>query len=96
MTQEVEEEVHGPRTRRFIPQATDSGHDFEVALNVARRLVPTAINQLWVADITLRASGTDGCVSGGCHGCVFPQDRRLESGAEDHNRARAYGAQGRY
>src|SRR3954447_26028811 len=25
---------------------------FEVALNVARQLIPTAINQLWVADIT--------------------------------------------
>jgi transposase InsO family protein len=40
------------RKRRFVPQTTDSGHDFEVALNVARRLVPTAIDQLWVADIT--------------------------------------------
>ena len=40
------------RKRRFVPQTTDSGHDFEVALNVARRLVPTGINQLWVADIT--------------------------------------------
>jgi putative transposase len=38
--------------RRFVPQTTDSRHDFEVALNVARRLIPTAINQLWVADIT--------------------------------------------
>lgn len=40
------------RKRCFIPQTTDSGHDFEVAVNVARRLTPTAINQLWVADIT--------------------------------------------
>jgi putative transposase len=40
------------RKRRFVPQTTDSGHDFEVAINVARRLTPTAINQLWVADIT--------------------------------------------
>jgi putative transposase len=40
------------RKRRFIPQTTDSEHDFEVAVNVARRLTPTAINQLWVADIT--------------------------------------------
>jgi putative transposase len=40
------------RKRRFVPQTTDSEHDFEVALNVARRLVPTGINQLWVADIT--------------------------------------------
>ena len=34
------------RKRRFIPQTTDSGHDFEVALNVAHRLIPTAIDQL--------------------------------------------------
>jgi putative transposase len=40
------------RKRRFVPQTTDSRHDFEVAVNVARRLIPTAINQLWVADIT--------------------------------------------
>jgi transposase InsO family protein len=40
------------RKRRFVPQTTDSKHDFEVAINVARRLTPTAINQLWVADIT--------------------------------------------
>jgi putative transposase len=40
------------RKRRFVPQTSDSGHDFEVAVNVARRLTPTAINQLWVADIT--------------------------------------------
>jgi transposase InsO family protein len=40
------------RKRHFVPHTTDSGHDFEVALNVARRLIPTAIDQLWVADIT--------------------------------------------
>ena len=40
------------RKRCFVPKTTDSGHDFEVAVNVARRLTPTAINQLWVADIT--------------------------------------------
>jgi len=40
------------RKRRCLPQTTDSKHDFEVAINVARRLIPTAMNQLWVADIT--------------------------------------------
>ena len=40
------------RKRRFVPQTTDSGHDLEVAVNIARRLTATAINQLWVADIT--------------------------------------------
>jgi transposase InsO family protein len=40
------------RKRRFVPQTTNSKHDFDVAVNVARRLTPTAANQLWVADIT--------------------------------------------
>jgi len=40
------------RKRRFVPVTTDSKHDLEVSINVARRLTPTAINQLWVADIT--------------------------------------------
>lgn len=40
------------RKRRFVPQTTDSEHDLEVAVNIARRLTATAINQLWVADIT--------------------------------------------
>jgi putative transposase len=40
------------RKRRFVPATTDSKHTFEVAVNVARRLHPTAIDQLWVADIT--------------------------------------------
>jgi putative transposase len=39
------------RKRRFVPQTTDSKHAFEVAINIARRLTPVAINQLWVADI---------------------------------------------
>ena len=38
--------------RRFAPVTTDSKHDLEVSINAARRLTPTAINQLWVADIT--------------------------------------------
>jgi putative transposase len=40
------------RRRRFVPQTTNSEHDFDVAVNVARRLTPRAANQLWVADIT--------------------------------------------
>src|ERR1700690_3252544 len=31
---------------------TDSSHEFEVALNLAGRMIVTGINQLWVADIT--------------------------------------------
>lgn len=37
------------RKRRFAPVTTDSKHDLEVSINVARRLTPAAINQLWVA-----------------------------------------------
>jgi len=33
-------------------QTTDSEHDFEVYLNLAARMEVTAVNQLWVADIT--------------------------------------------
>lgn len=40
------------RQRRFAPATTDSKHELEVSINVARRLTPTAVNQLWVADIT--------------------------------------------
>jgi putative transposase len=36
----------------FRPPTTDSRHDWRVWPNLARRLIPMAINQLWVADIT--------------------------------------------
>jgi putative transposase len=39
------------RRRRFVT-TTDSGHPFEVFLNLAQRMELTAANQLWVADIT--------------------------------------------
>jgi len=38
--------------RRAFVVTTDSNHEFEVYLNLARRLKLTGINQLWVADIT--------------------------------------------
>lgn len=40
------------RRAAFKPPTTDSNHDFKIYPNLARRLVPTAVNQLWVADIT--------------------------------------------
>jgi transposase InsO family protein len=40
------------RRRRFVPVTTQSGHRFRIWPNLARRLVPTALDQLWVADIT--------------------------------------------
>jgi transposase InsO family protein len=39
------------RKRRFVT-TTDSGHRFEVFLNLAKRMELTAANQLWIADIT--------------------------------------------
>lgn len=36
----------------FRPATTDSRHGWRVWPNLARRMVPMAVNQLWVADIT--------------------------------------------
>ena len=38
--------------RKYVMPTTDSRHDFEVYLNLAARMEVTAVNQLWVADIT--------------------------------------------
>jgi len=40
------------RRAAFVPPTTDSRHVFRVYPNLARRIEPMAINQLWVADIT--------------------------------------------
>lgn len=40
------------RRRAFVPATTDSAHRFRVYPNLARKLEPMAVNQLWVADIT--------------------------------------------
>jgi putative transposase len=39
------------RSRKFV-RTTDSRHPFEVYLNLAKRMELTAVNQLWVADLT--------------------------------------------
>jgi putative transposase len=36
----------------FRPATTDSRHSWRIWPNLARHLVPTTVNQLWVADIT--------------------------------------------
>jgi putative transposase len=46
-----EDNLLGVQPKAFVA-TTDSDHDHEVYLNLARRMKPTAINQLWVADIT--------------------------------------------
>lgn len=45
---------HGFKLRRRSrkPKTTDSRHGFEKTPNLARDFIPTAINQLWVSDIT--------------------------------------------
>jgi putative transposase len=40
------------RTRPFVPMTTDSRHAWRVVPNLARGLVPSGLDQLWVADIT--------------------------------------------
>jgi putative transposase len=40
------------RQRPFVPMTTDSRHEWRVVPNLARGLVPTGLDQLWVADIT--------------------------------------------
>ena len=40
------------RRKAFVPQTTDSRHDWEIVPNLVRDLRLTGLNQLWVADIT--------------------------------------------
>lgn len=40
------------RSRPFVPRTTDSRHAWHVVPNLARGMIPTGLDQLWVADIT--------------------------------------------
>ena len=40
------------RAKPYVPRTTDSRHGFAVRPNLTRGLVPTGLDQLWVADIT--------------------------------------------
>ncbi len=40
------------RQKTFVPTTTDSRHSWRIWPNLAYRLQPTEINQLWIADIT--------------------------------------------
>jgi transposase InsO family protein len=40
------------RRRPFVPVTTDSRHGWRVVANLARGMVPSGLDQLWVADIT--------------------------------------------
>ena len=46
------------RSRRRFTVTTDSNHDGPIFPNLARDIVPTSVNQLWVADITYIAIAT--------------------------------------
>jgi transposase InsO family protein len=46
-----EDNLLAVQPRAFVV-TTDSGHELEVYLNLARRMELTGVNQLWVADIT--------------------------------------------
>ncbi|CDX24816.1 IS3 element protein InsF (fragment) [Mesorhizobium plurifarium] len=40
------------RTRPFVPATTNSRHGWQVVPNLARGMILSGVNQLWVADIT--------------------------------------------
>jgi transposase InsO family protein len=40
------------RASPFVPRTTDSRHGFAIVPNLIRYLVPTGLDQIWVADIT--------------------------------------------
>jgi len=40
------------RAKPFVPRTTDSRHSFAIVPNLTRGLVPTGLDQIWVADIT--------------------------------------------
>lgn len=40
------------RGKGFVPMTTDSDHSFRIAANLIRSLIPTGLDQIWVADIT--------------------------------------------
>jgi putative transposase len=40
------------RVKPFVPHTTDSRHGFAVVPNLTRGLIPTGLDQIWVADIT--------------------------------------------
>jgi putative transposase len=47
-----EDNLFALRRRPFVPVTTDSRHGWRIVPNLARGLVPTDLDQLWVADIT--------------------------------------------
>jgi putative transposase len=50
------------RRRAFVITTTDSRHHLPVYPNLARAFTPTAVNQLWVADITYIRLRAESCI----------------------------------
>ena len=64
-----EDNLLAVQPRAFVV-TTDSKHELEVYLNLARRMKLTGINQLWVADITYIRLQSRVRLPGGHPGCV--------------------------
>jgi putative transposase len=47
-----EDNLLSQRVTPFVPTTTMSRHDFPIVANLTRGLVPTGVDQIWVADIT--------------------------------------------
>jgi putative transposase len=47
-----EDNLSALRRKPFVPATTDSRHSFLIVPNLIRRIVPSAPDQIWVADIT--------------------------------------------
>ena len=47
-----EDNLLSQRAKPFVPATTMSGHGFAIVPNLTRGLVPTGLDQIWVADIT--------------------------------------------
>ena len=52
--------------RRKYVLTTDSSHNYKVYLNLAARMELTAINQLWIADITYIRLAASSCIWRSC------------------------------
>jgi putative transposase len=49
------------REKPFVPYTANSRHEFRIVPNLTRGLVPTGLDQIWVADITyVRLAGQFG------------------------------------
>ena len=74
-----EDNLLGVEPKAFIA-TTQSDHDAEVYLNLASRMKLTAINQLWVADITFIRLPPGVRLPGRGAGCLLAQSGRMGAG----------------